>query len=133
MDREALRRPEPRLLCNHMVTQFASTPNTFSAIADPTRRAILDLLRVGEFGAGEIAAHFPVSRPAVSRHLRVLREAGLVREQRLARSRRYALVADPLEDVSRWLDSYKVFWGARLLSLKQYVERGQTGPSARGS
>lgn len=94
----------------------------FSAIADPTRRAILDAIRGRERSAGEIAALFPVSRPAISRHLRVLRGAGLIRERRVAQSRFYSLEPAPLRDVERWLDHYKVFWGVRLHDLKRVVE-----------
>jgi DNA-binding transcriptional ArsR family regulator len=101
---------------------------TFAAIADPTRRAILDLLKAGELPAGEIARRFPVSRPAISRHLRVLRRAGLVRERRVARSRRYLLDAAPLREAAEWLNHYQVFWGARLQDLKRYVERTETSP-----
>ncbi len=102
-----------------MVTHRAPA---FAAIADPTRRAILDALRQRERSAGEIAALFPVSRPAVSRHLRVLRGAGLVRERRSARSRIYSLQPAPLQDVERWLEHYRLFWGARLQDLKALVE-----------
>lgn len=101
-----------------MVTQEA----VFAAIADPTRRQILDLLRQGEMSAGEVAERFPVSRPAVSRHLRVLRGAGLLKEKREAQWRRYSLNPAPLAQVDRWLSAYRVFWGARLHDLKRYVE-----------
>lgn len=97
----------------------------FAAIADPTRRAILDAIRGRERSAGEIAALFPVSRPAISKHLRVLRGAGLVRERRVAQSRLYSLDPAPLREVERWLDHYKVFWGARLHDLKRVVEQEQ--------
>lgn len=100
----------------------------FTAIADPTRRAILDSLRVKERSAGDIAALFPVSRPAVSRHLRVLRRAGLVRERRAAQSRLYSLAADPLREVNDWLQDYQAFWALRLQRLKQVAEgQGQLG------
>jgi DNA-binding transcriptional ArsR family regulator len=95
----------------------------FNAIADPTRRAILDAIRTTERSAGEIAERFPVSRPAISRHIRVLREAGLIRERRDAQSRFYSIEPGPLRDVDRWLDSYKVFWAARLHALKQVAEQ----------
>jgi len=104
-----------------MVTEGAAA-TVFAAVADPTRRAILDLLRGGEMSAGELARRFPVSRPAVSRHVRVLREAGLVRERREAQSRRYSLNPAPLVQVDRWISAYRVFWGARLHDLKRYVE-----------
>ena len=105
-----------------MVTELCRNLSVFGAVADPTRRAILDLLRRGELSAGEIADRFPVSRPAVSRHLRVLRKAGLLRQSRAAQSRRYSLNAAPLREVDRWLNAYRAFWGARLHDLKRYVE-----------
>jgi DNA-binding transcriptional ArsR family regulator len=103
----------------------------FAAIADPTRRAILDAIRGRERSAGEIAALFPVSRPAISRHLRVLRTAGLVRERRVAQSRLYSLDPAPLRDIERWLDHYKVFWAARLHDLKRVVEQEARPSPAR--
>jgi DNA-binding transcriptional ArsR family regulator len=111
-----------------MVTQNRPV---FQAIADPTRRAILDALRQRERSAGDLAGLFPVSRPAVSKHLRVLRGAGLVRERRVARSRLYSLEPAPLRDVERWLEHYRVFWAARLHDLKQFVEStAAPGPSS---
>lgn len=92
------------------------------ALGDPTRRAILDLLRGGERPAGELAARFPISRPAVSKHLRVLREAGLVSERREGRHRLYALDPRPLAELDQWLQTYRTFWAARLLDLKRVVE-----------
>lgn len=103
----------------------------FDALADPTRREILDLLRTGEHPAGEIAARFSVSRPAVSRHLRVLREAGLVAHRKQARSRVYRLAPEALREVDEWLDRYRVFWTARMHDLKRYVERPGTKESTR--
>ena len=97
----------------------------FSAIADPTRRAILDALRRRERSAGDIASLFPVSRPAISRHLRVLRGAGLVRERRNARSRLYSLDSAPLRDIARWVEQYRVFWAAHLHDLKRVVEAAE--------
>lgn len=94
----------------------------FEAISDPTRRAILDSLRVRDRAAGDIAALFPVSRPAISKHLRVLRAAGLVRHRPVAQSRIYSLEPEPLREVERWLEHYRVFWAARLHVLKRYVE-----------
>lgn len=110
------------ILCNHMVTQ--SRP-VFDAIADPTRRSILDALRGKERSAGDIAGLFPVSRPAISRHLRILRQAGLVSERREAQSRLYSLHPEPLKEVERWLDHYRVYWAARLLALKRHVESAE--------
>ncbi len=106
-----------------MVTDKAHRADaTFTAIAHPTRRAILDLLRRSEWGAGELASRFPVSRPAVARHVRVLRRAGLIRERREAQARFYALEPSALAQVDRWLAPYRLFWAARLTDLKRVVE-----------
>jgi|SRR5580704_15092836 DNA-binding transcriptional ArsR family regulator len=96
---------------------------TFSALADPTRRAVLELLRQGSQPAGRIAQAFPVSRPAISKHLRLLRRAHLVQERREGRHRLYQLNAEPLRAVASWLDQYRSFWQTSLTSLKSFVER----------
>ncbi len=115
-----------------MVTQAQPrSTNAFGAIADPTRRAILDLLRSGELTAGALADQFPVSRPAVSRHVRVLRRAGLIRERREAQSRYYALDPQRLEEIDAWLGPYRVFWAARLQDLRQFVESDFAREKAR--
>jgi DNA-binding transcriptional ArsR family regulator len=95
----------------------------FSALADPTRRAVLDLLRRGSLPAGEIAQAFPVSRPAVSKHLRLLRRAHLVAERRHGRRRIYHLNPRPLRALDAWLAPYRIFWPTQLASLKNFVER----------
>jgi len=95
---------------------------TFQALADPTRRAVLDLLRRGSQPAGQIANAFPVSRPAISKHLRLLRRAHLVREHREGRHRVYQLNPEPLRAVDSWIEQYRVFWTANLNSLKAFVE-----------
>jgi DNA-binding transcriptional ArsR family regulator len=94
----------------------------FLALADPTRRAVLDLLRRGSQPAGHIAEAFPISRPAISKHLRLLRRAHLVREHRQGRNRLYELNPEPLRAVDSWLDQYRSFWSASLTSLKAFVE-----------
>jgi len=104
-----------------MVTE----PAVFAAVADPTRRAILDALRGGERSAGDLATLFPISRPAVSRHVRILRRAGLLRERRAAQARIYSLDPAPLRDIERWLEHYRVFWAARLHDLKRHVESAE--------
>jgi DNA-binding transcriptional ArsR family regulator len=92
-----------------MVTRsLARSSNAFGAIADPTRRSILDLLRGGEHSAGDLAGRFPVSRPAISRHIRILRRAGLVRERRYVRSRLYSLDSRALAEVDAWLSPYRL-------------------------
>src|ERR1700691_2412704 len=99
-----------------------SSAATFQALADPTRRAVLDLLRRGSQPAGEIAGAFPVSRPAISKHLRLLRRAHLVQEHREGRHRVYQLNAEPLKAVDAWLEQYRVFWQTSLANLKTFVE-----------
>jgi DNA-binding transcriptional ArsR family regulator len=94
----------------------------FQAIADPTRRAILKCLAAGELPAGELAEAFPISRPAVSKHLRVLRQTSLVREKRRGRQRLYRLNAKPLREVDHWLEPYRIFWAKNLESLKRHLE-----------
>lgn len=95
---------------------------TFQALADPTRRAVLDLLRRGSQPAGQIASAFPVSRPAISKHLRLLRRAQLVREHREGRHRVYQLNPEPLRAVDSWIEQYRVFWASSLNNLKAFVE-----------
>lgn len=99
----------------------------FGAIADPTRRAILDLLRERELSAGEIAQNFRVSRPAVAKHVRVLREAGLLHERRQRTSRFYSVDGHALQSVDAWLAPYRLYWAARLMDLKRVVEEDMKG------
>jgi DNA-binding transcriptional ArsR family regulator len=96
----------------------------YQAIADPTRRQILDVLKnYGPQKAGDLAERFPrISRPAVSKHLRVLRSARLVAQRKAGREVWYRLEADPLGQVHQWLDQYEDFWRDRLARLKQAVE-----------
>jgi len=98
----------------------------FAAIADPTRREILQRLAAGDMAAGHIAAAFPISRPAVSKHLRILRQAALVREERRGRHRMYRLNAQALREVDHWLERYRTFWEKNLASLKRHVEAHPT-------
>ncbi len=102
------------------VTYSAQT--TFNALSDPTRRAVLDLLRHGSQPAGQIAGAFPVSRPAISKHLRLLRRAHLVHERREGRHRFYQLNPGPLRAIESWLNEYRMFWQMSLTSLKSFVE-----------
>ncbi len=103
----------------------------FAALADPTRRAVLDLLRRGSLPAGRIAEAFPVSRPAVSKHLRLLRRAHLVQEHRRGRQRLYELNAGPLRAVDSWLSHYRCFWQTSVTSLKTFVESEKTKRTLR--
>jgi DNA-binding transcriptional ArsR family regulator len=97
--------------------------DVFLAVADPTRRALLDRLRAGASAVGDLGEGFRMSRPAVSKHLAVLRRAGLVRELREGRRRLYQLRPAPLREVAAWADGYRAFWQANLESLKRHVER----------
>ena len=97
--------------------------SAIEALADPTRRRIVELLAEGERSAGEIAAEFPTSRPGVSRHLRVLREHGLVRAREEGQRRLYSLDPAPLAELDSWLDRYRVFWTNRLDALDTEIKR----------
>jgi DNA-binding transcriptional ArsR family regulator len=103
-------------------TDEGSSGAAFSALADPTRRAVLDLLRTGTRPAGDIARAFTVSRPAISKHLSILRRAHLVEERREGRHRLYQLNPEPLREVDTWLEQYRQFWTASLNNLKAFVE-----------
>lgn len=95
------------------------------ALADPTRRRIVELLAERDRDAGEIASHFRVSRPAVSRHLRVLREHGLVQAQSVAQRRVYSLDPEPLEEIDAWLAKYRPYWANRLDALDLQLRRAR--------
>ena len=96
--------------------------DVFRAIADPTRRAILDRLRAGPAPVNTLAAEFSQSRPAISKHLRVLREARIVTERRDGRERVYRIRPARLEDVDQWIETYRAFWQRSLNNLKTMLE-----------
>jgi DNA-binding transcriptional ArsR family regulator len=98
---------------------------SLAALADPIRREVVDLLAQGELAVGELADRFPVSRPAISRHLRVLREAGLVRVRTEGRRRLYALDPGPLRELDDWLERYRDLWAQRLDALDTEIARGR--------
>ena len=97
---------------------------TFAALADPTRRAILARLATGEASVGDLAAPFEISLPAVSKHLRVLAGAGLIAVHKQGRVRRCAVAAAPLRDAAAWIEDYRGFWETALESLARYLEDG---------
>lgn len=97
--------------------------DVFRAIADSTRRAILDRLRVGPAPVNQLASDFDQSRPAVSKHLRVLREANLVSEERVGRERLYRIEPAPLRGVVKWMETYRSFWEVSLDNLKRHLEK----------
>jgi DNA-binding transcriptional ArsR family regulator len=95
--------------------------STFELVAEPTRRSILDLLRGGERSVGELVEKLGLSQPGVSKHLRALREAGLVEVRRDAQRRWYRLQAQPLAEIDIWLGPYREFWGGRLDALERHL------------
>lgn len=97
----------------------AQEQRVYAAIADPTRRRIITMLAKEPHAVRDLAHHFDVSRPAISKHLRVLKQANLVVEEKVGRQRFYATNRDPLQGVQNWLDS---FWASRLQALKSLVE-----------
>jgi len=97
--------------------------DVFRAIADPTRRGILDRLRAGPTAVNALAVDFRQSRPAISRHLRVLRQARLVSETKVGRQRLYQLHPVPLQQVAGWIEGYRAFWLTNLTQLKRYLEQ----------
>lgn len=99
-----------------------ASADVFRALADPTRRAILDRLRAGPAAVNSLAEDFEQTRPSISKHLRVLREASLVREERLGRERFYELDPRRLQVVASWIDGYRAFWIQSLDNLKRFVE-----------
>ena len=94
----------------------------FEVLAEPNRRRILDLLRVEERPVGELVEALAVSQPAVSKHLRVLREAGLVEVRSDAQRRLYRVRAEPLQALDEWLAPYRALWAARLDDLERHLD-----------
>ena len=101
----------------------ATSATLFEILAEPTRRRVLDLLRERERTVGDLVDELEMSQPAVSKHLRVLRDAGLVEARVDAQRRIYSLRAEPLADVDAWLEPYRKFWRGRLASLQRHVVR----------
>jgi DNA-binding transcriptional ArsR family regulator len=96
--------------------------DVFQAVADPTRRSLLKLLADKEMSIVAISKHFPISRTAVIKHLRVLSEAGLVKSDKVGRETRYRLNPEPLVGLKDWLAFFEPYWDEKLLALKQFVE-----------
>jgi DNA-binding transcriptional ArsR family regulator len=94
----------------------------FEILAEPNRRRILDVLRVGERPVGDLVGELGVSQPAVSKHLRVLREAGLVKVRSDAQRRLYRVRAEPLRAVAEWLEPYRELWASRLDDLERHLD-----------
>jgi DNA-binding transcriptional ArsR family regulator len=105
---------------------------TFAALADPTRRAILARLTLGETSVTELAEPFDMTLPAVSKHLKVLERAGLIARSRAAQWRPCRLEASPLKDATDWLEHYRRFWEQSLDRLGDYLRELQTKDKKRG-
>jgi DNA-binding transcriptional ArsR family regulator len=105
------------------MSRIPAAADVFRAVADPTRRAILDRLRAGPAAVNALAADFAWRRPTVSKHLRILREARLVQEQRVGRERLYRLDPRPLQTVAGWVEGYRSFWQVSLGNLKRHLEQ----------
>lgn len=107
---------------NEDMSRSAAHADLFQAIADPTRRAILALLSQGEQPVTQLAQEFHVTMSAISQHLSVLREVGLVEVEAVGRERRYRLNADPLQEVADWVNQYERFWRDKLEALGRCLE-----------
>jgi len=104
-----------------MVNSSGALDAAFSALADGTRRAILARLSLGEATISELARPFPVSLPAISKHVRVLQDAGLVRTRKEGRAHWCTLEPEPMREASAWLEEYRAFWEMRLDALARYL------------
>jgi DNA-binding transcriptional ArsR family regulator len=100
--------------------------DVFQAIADPTRRQLLRLLVDQEMPVTVISGHFPISRTAISKHLRILSEAGLVKQRKVGRETRYRLEPEPLLELKRWLAYYERYWDNKMAVLKHYLETDES-------
>jgi DNA-binding transcriptional ArsR family regulator len=100
-----------------------ATATTFDVLAEPTRRQILDLLLDGPRAVGELVKRLKISQPGVSKHLRVLREAGFVSVHTDAQRRIYELRTEPLEEVAEWLEPYRRLWSERLDALERHLDK----------
>jgi DNA-binding transcriptional ArsR family regulator len=109
-----------------MIPQLDPISTTFAALADPTRRAILARLALGEAPVGELAAPFAMSGPAISKHLKVLERAGLISRSRTAQQRPARIEARALKAVSDWLADYRRLWDAKLDALDDYLSELQS-------
>ena len=97
----------------------------FTALADPTRRRMIEMLRTGELSAGDIERGVQISQPSASKHLKALREAGLVRMRKDAQRRLYRLDPAPLAALDAWLEPYRAFWSDRLDALERHLDDEQ--------
>jgi DNA-binding transcriptional ArsR family regulator len=109
----------------------ASLDTVFAALSDPTRRHILDLLARAESRVTDLAKSFSISLPAISKHLRVLEKAGLIKRERDGRVHRLRLEARPMREAANWIERYRGFWDAQLDALADYFEKQQREKKSR--
>ena len=107
---------------------LAAMTATFEVLAEPNRRRILDLLRAAERPVGDLVDHLAISQPAVSKHLKVLRNAGLVEVRTDAQRRMYRVRTEPLRDIDEWLAPYRAMWAARLDDLERHLDEMPDDP-----
>lgn len=118
---------------NHMVKHTSALlDRTFAALSDPTRRSILQNLMEGERCVTDLAKPHRMSLPAISKHLRVLEQAGLVHRQRRGRMHRLKLEAKPMQEAQAWIEHYRQFWEASLDRLDSYLKDLQSRPESQG-
>jgi DNA-binding transcriptional ArsR family regulator len=103
-----------------------ATATTFDVLAEPMRRRILDLLLDGESSVGDLVKRLRLSQPGVSKHLRVLRDAGLVSVRKEAQRRIYGVRPEPLEEIAEWLEPYRELWAERLDALERHLDEEAT-------
>lgn len=111
-----------------MVKYSGSLDSTFGALADPTRRALLASLMLGEASISELAKPYRMSLPAVMKHLRVLEDAGLVSQKKIGRTRSCRLAASPLKEAEDWISQYRKFWEGTLDSLERFLSQPEPVP-----
>jgi DNA-binding transcriptional ArsR family regulator len=128
-----LRNLEAGAIVNQMVKHSAEQLDTvFAALSDPTRRRILETLAAGESLVTRLAAPFNMSLPAVSKHLRVLENAGLLKRTRVGREHRIELEAEPMKEALQWMERYRRFWEGSLGALADYLENTSTSNKKKG-
>lgn len=111
------------IIVNRMVKYSVSLDSTFGALADPTRRAILATLMLGQSSISELAKPHRMSLPAVMKHLRVLEQAGLLTQKKSGRTRHCQLAPEPLKSAEQWISQYRIFWEGTFDSLERYLSQ----------
>ena len=118
-------------ILNHMVKYSQQLDTTFGALADPTRRAILATLMLGQASITELAKPHRMSLPAVMKHVRVLEEAGLISQEKIGRTRHCRLAAQPLKDAEQWISQYRQFWEGAFDSLERFLSQPEDQPDKK--